>query len=127
MKILLLEPDKILGQTYAAALEHAGHRVQHVGNAQDGISALDNELPDLVIAELQLAAHNGIEFLYELRSYTDWQKLPVLILSIVPPHELSLSLKLQQQLGIAGCHYKPHTRLADLIRSVNQSQTVQAV
>jgi CheY-like chemotaxis protein len=126
MKILLLEPDRPLGQTYASALEQAGHTVRHIGNAQQAISTLDHGLPDLIILELQLAAHNGIEFLYELRSYTDWQTLPVIVLSIVPPYELGLSHKLTQQLGIAGCLYKPHTRLADLVRYISQLQTAQA-
>lgn len=120
MNVLLLEPDVVLGQTYAAAIAKAGHKATHCTNAQDALGALDSQCPDLIILEVQLAGHNGIEFLYELRSYADWQNVPVVVVSMVPPFELGLTTKLRQQLGIAGCYYKPHIRLSDLVDSVNK-------
>jgi DNA-binding response OmpR family regulator len=119
MNILLVEPDLLLAKTYAQALQNDGHRVLCSANAQQAIFMSDMSVPDLVILELQLVSHSGIEFLYEFRSYPDWQDIPVLIHSQVPPAEFLDSWQLMQdQLGIMDYVYKPHTSLAKLRKVV---------
>lgn len=119
--ILLLEPDSILANLYIRAFEHVGHGVRRTVSAQDGVFHIDELLPDLVIVELQLVAHSGIEFLYELRSYAEWQKVPVIIHSCIPPTEFSDSLRLlRDKLGVQKYLYKPHTSLQTLLRSVTE-------
>lgn len=119
-KILLLEPSAPLGGTYNSALEFAGHEVAWCTDAQEAIMKVDEDTPDLIIAELQLALHNGIEFLYELRSYKEWQNIPVLILSGVPAVEKQVLNTLWSHLNITGYHYKPLTKLHELLRSIEQ-------
>lgn len=118
-KILLLEPDTKLGDTYAEALKIKGHQVEWCQDAQAAVDQLNTSKPDLVITELQLAKHNGVEFLYELRSYADWQKLPVVVLSSVPLKDKLANSALWQNMGIAHYLYKPLAKLEDLIRSVD--------
>lgn len=119
MNILLLEPDKILADTYRRALQHAGHRVTMCASAQAAIFAADDCQPDVVIVELQLIGHSGIEFLYEFRSYDDWQTVPVIIQTNVPAGEFSDSWDLLRgELGVSAYHYKPLTSLYALTRSV---------
>ena len=84
-KILLIEPDRQLAQTYYEALQTEGHTVIAAAGAQTAILATDQEQPDLIILEPQLVEHSGIEFLYELRSYSEWQLTPVIIQTIIPP------------------------------------------
>lgn len=127
MKIILLEPDKVLADTYRQALMQAGHKVVMCASAQAAIFAADELKPDLVIMELQLTGHSGIEFLYEFRSYDDWVTLPVLILTNVPAGEFSGSWDLlRNQLGVVGYHYKPTTTLRTLLRSVNDVAPVRS-
>ncbi len=117
--VLLLEPDKKLATLYMAVLESAGYAVTWSATAQDAILQADAAIPDIVILELQLVAHSGIEFLYEFRSYVDWQNVPVVILSHVPPTEFAgNSNLLERQLGVRSYHYKPQTNLAALLRAV---------
>jgi DNA-binding response OmpR family regulator len=119
--ILLLEPDTILANLYIRAFEHAGHAVRRTVSAQDAVFHVDELLPDVVIVELQLVAHSGIEFLYELRSYHEWQHIPVLIHSCIPPTEFSDSMGLlRDKLGVIQYLYKPHTSLLKLLRSVGE-------
>jgi DNA-binding response OmpR family regulator len=126
MNILLIEPDRLLARTYKQALERAGHRVMVAATAQAGIHAADDRLPELVILEMQLVSHSGIEFLYEFRSYTDWQLVPVLVLSQVPPAEFINSWDLlQQELGVQQYLYKPRTNLEKLLRAVNEFTLVK--
>lgn len=119
MKIVLLEPDKVLADTYRQALMHDGHRVIMCATAQAAIFAADELKPDLVIMELQLTGHSGIEFLYEFRSYDDWTATPVIILTNVPAGEFSDCWDLlRDQLNVHQYHYKPLTSLRTLLRSV---------
>ena len=119
MNIILLEPDKVLADTYRQALQSAGHRVTMCASAQAAIFAADETKPEVIIMELQLVGHSGIEFLYEFRSYDDWQKVPVIILTNVPAGEFSTSWELlRHELGVTAYHYKPVTSLQILLRSV---------
>lgn len=119
MQILLLEPDVRLGQTYAEALRSQQHSVVVCTNAQDAVCAADLQQPELVIMEIQLTKHSGIEFLYEFRSYPDWQSIPVVIVSRVPAHELAGSTDtLHGRLGVRAYHYKPQTSLRTLLQAV---------
>ena len=120
-QVLLIEPDKLLAETYAQTLIDAGHSVFPCASAQAAIITADQSKPDVVILEIQLIEHSGIEFLYEFRSYAEWQDVPVIILSQVPPGEFSGSLSLiRNQLGVRTYLYKPLTSLRALLASVDQ-------
>lgn len=123
MNILLVEPDMILAKTYFRALKSAGHKVVCCTNAQQAIFAADKTTPDVVLLELQLVSHSGIEFLYEFRSYAEWQEIPAIVLSHVPPAEFMDSWELlQQELGVTVYLYKPHTTLVKLLQTVDNLQ-----
>lgn len=126
--ILLVEPDRVLAGTYRQGFQSQGYSVVMCSGAQTAIYAADEIQPDIVILELQLIGHSGIEFLYEFRSYPEWQSIPVLVHSQVPPAEFSGAWSLMsQELGITGYYYKPETTFRQLLRAVNnQSQPVKA-
>jgi DNA-binding response OmpR family regulator len=126
-KILIIEPDYILGLTYRSCLERHGHNVVIVNGAQSGVAAADQEAPDVVLLEIQLVEHSGIEFLYEFRSYVDWQNIPVIIHSQVPISEFVSSWEiLQDVLGVQSYLYKPQTSLKQLLSSINALTTQAA-
>ncbi len=119
--VLLIEPNAVLAATYAQALAHAGHEVLHVTGGQAAVEAADKRTPDVLIMELQLPAHNGIEFLHEFRSYSDWQAVPVIINTVVPPHtQNAFGDTLSRELNVAAICYKPRTSLQDIISLVRQ-------
>jgi DNA-binding response OmpR family regulator len=120
MNILLIEPDKKLGGTYKRALENAGHTVQWAAHAQDAVHLADKNRPELIILELQLTAHNGIEFLYEFRSYPEWQGISVLLLTMVTPQSLQITQEMMDSFGIVGALYKPATTLKQLVNVVQE-------
>jgi DNA-binding response OmpR family regulator len=127
MHILLLEPDRVLAGTYRRALEAAGYTVTMCASAQSAIFASDTIKPDLVILELQLIEHSGIEFLYEFRSYPEWQDVPVIMQTSVPGKEFDNSWDmLGKQLGVKAYHYKPFTNLKTLLATVNELIPVAA-
>lgn len=114
-RVLLIEPDRVLSETYSKYLKSMGLSVEVATNAQDAVNLADKNTPDLIIAEIQLVAHSGIEFLYEFRSYPEWQKIPVLILSIIPKQEFQDNWKLlRSELNIKKYLYKPTIDLSEL-------------
>lgn len=114
MKILLLEPNRILAEQYTRFLENEGYKVMWCENAQDGVAAADNTHPDIVILELLLSGHSGVEFLYEFRSYVDWLILPVIILSSVSQLSSGVSSTTLHELGVTAYLYKSETSLPQL-------------
>lgn len=120
-RILVLEPDRLLAETYRQALERAGYDAEYVTSGQAAVDSADEQTPDLIVLELQLPAHNGLEFLYEFRSYTDWQQVPVIVNTNIPISSIgSVEDSLYGKLGIKAWHYKPETSLQLLIRSINE-------
>ncbi len=114
MKILLVEPDRVLAKVLTDSLHAAGHDVVCARTAQTSLDGADDS-PDIIVLETQLGLHNGIEFLYELRSYVEWQDIPVII------HTLNTNLLNEQfakpltDLGVVKTLYKPQTTTKQLI------------
>lgn len=118
--ILILEPDKVLGETYKKALQAAGYKVACHPTAQAAIHSVDKQNPKLIICELLLFENNGVEFLYELRSHADWQNIPVVVLSSLVTEESGMTEAVKQQLNVHKYCYKPETSLKSLIKIVNE-------
>jgi len=119
-RILLIEPDQVLAEAYRQALRRAGHRVILCASAQAAIQMADEHCPDLIIVELQLVEHSGIEFLYEFRSYPDWQSITIIVHSQVPPSEFAANWPLiKTEFNIASYLYKPLTSLKELTEQVD--------
>lgn len=126
-QILLIEPDRLLARIYFECLTKAGHHVQICATAQSAVFCADEIKPDVVILELQLVAHSGIEFLYEFRSYPDWQSVPVVVNTNVPAGEFSGSWQLlRDQLGVTQYLYKPVTTLKKLLSTLTEFAAVEA-
>jgi DNA-binding response OmpR family regulator len=125
--ILLIEPDRILARTYMTALKLDGHTVQVCATAQTAVFCADEMKPDVIVMELQLVGHSGIEFLYEFRSYPDWQEIPVVIVTNVPAGEFTDSWQiLKTELGATAYHYKPLMNLQTLRAAVDDALAIAA-
>ncbi len=119
--ILLLEPNTLLAKVYTQALEHVGHSVDRAAGAQTAVDAADKKTPDVVIAELHLPGHSGIEFLHEFRSYAEWADIPVILNTTMTAAHLAPVLDaLHRDLGIREILYKPRTSLQDLVRAARE-------
>lgn len=120
-EILLLEPDMLLGSIYMDFLQDSGHTITHSKEAGEAIMVLDTNKIDLVILEIQIALHNGIEFLYEMRSYPDWQNIPVIVNSMVSVQKMEKNKHVLKQLNVSEILYKPHTSLRTLAKTVTRN------
>lgn len=126
MNILLVEPDHVLSTSVKKLLKVHGHRVLATVDAQRAVVIADKQRPDVIILELLLAGRSGIEFLYELRSYPDWESIPVIIYSSVPPAEALVETNCFEQLSVTHYFYKPDTNLSDLAATIDGLALVAA-
>lgn len=112
-RVLLIEDDLFLLELYRQALVSAGYLVQSAQGAQEGLDLLDEYGADVVVLDLMLPAHGGVEALHELQSHSDWQAIPVVVLSSVPRQRLGHGNLVE--LGVEHYLYKPDTTPTDLL------------
>jgi DNA-binding response OmpR family regulator len=117
-EILIIEPLEDLAKVLARAFNQSGISSAIATTAQEGIRLADKKTPKMVIMELIISNHNGLEFIHEFRSYPEWLRVPIIIYSHLAPSELDLSEKIKQEMGIAGHFYKPTTSLSELVTAV---------
>lgn len=86
--ILIVEDDLLLADCYARWLRVAHHVIQHVGDAQEAIDAIDTTPPDVILLDMLLPGANGVQLLHTLRSYTDLARIPIILCSSVLPDRM---------------------------------------
>lgn len=79
-KILLVEDDEIVAIVTAEALSPE-YDVRHVDNGQAALAALSQEIPDLVLLDVDMPAMSGYEVCRKLRQIPKMADLPVIFLS----------------------------------------------
>jgi two-component system response regulator BaeR len=119
-QILLIESDKIIASNVMRVLSRAGHAVDWQVDPQRAVDSAEAKLPDVIILDMVLAGRAGVEFLYEFRSYPDWQSTPVVVFSSLSADELQTTQSGLEHLDIFAYHHKPNTSLAELVRTVEQ-------
>ncbi len=120
MSILLVEPDSVLGQSAKDGLEAFGYKVLWRRSAQTALDVLDQNSIDVLILELQLGKHNGVELLYEIASYPEWKQMPIIVHSINPSVQDDTFSEAFSQLQVQEILYKPTTSTAKLVSTVKQ-------
>jgi two-component system, OmpR family, phosphate regulon response regulator PhoB len=79
--ILIVEDEPQVQELVAVNLEHAGHRVRRAATAGEAVSAIREELPDVLILDWMLPDESGISLLRRLREDERTRNLPVLMLT----------------------------------------------
>jgi two-component system, chemotaxis family, chemotaxis protein CheY len=66
-RILVIDDDGVTRLVLGAALRDAGYEVEEVGDGAEGIAAFRTRPADLVISDLVMPQHGGLETVRELR------------------------------------------------------------
>lgn len=104
-EILVVDEDATTRRVVRALLEDAGHDVVEATSGQEGLQALGNRVPDLVITELYMEGMDGLEFLRSIRER--WPYEPVLVMSSRTGPSVDRILQVAQLLGASGLLDKP--------------------
>jgi Response regulators consisting of a CheY-like receiver domain and a winged-helix DNA-binding domain len=80
-KILLVEDDTMVIKMYTTKLTKEGFILTSAGNGEEGLAALEKELPDIVLLDIMMPKMNGLEMLRIVRSDEKFKDIPVVMLT----------------------------------------------
>lgn len=92
MKVLIVEDDQAIAQMYQMKCELSGIAVKTAGNGKQGLLALENFVPDVVLLDIMMPEMNGPEFMHVFRQNTKYQETPVIVLTNMGSEEAPASL-----------------------------------
>ena len=78
INVLIVEDELAISRFLRTALEADGLRVHEAGTLQRGLIEAATRKPDLAILDLGLPDGDGIDFIREVRQ---WSQMPILVLS----------------------------------------------
>jgi CheY-like chemotaxis protein len=62
-------------------LENADWQVSEAGNGREALEQLSKQKPGLILLDLMMPVMDGFDFLLEMRSQSEWQDIPVIVLT----------------------------------------------
>ncbi|HLT66866.1 MAG TPA: response regulator transcription factor [Microbacterium sp.] len=80
-RLLLVDDDAAITTPLASFLERSGYAVRVAGDGREGLAAVREEKPDLVVSDVLMPHMDGREFVRRLRESDPW--LPVILLTQV--------------------------------------------
>ena len=80
-KALLVDDDELVRRSVRQALEPIGWQVTEAENGQVAIEAMTAGRPDIIILDLMMPKMDGFEFLDEWRGRSEWQDIPVVVIT----------------------------------------------
>src|SRR5687768_4051897 len=104
-KVLIIDDDVAVTQTFASMLRLEGHEVRTALDAEAGLREALIEAPDAIIVDLRMPLINGLGFLYRLRAQEQYHDTPVAIVTGDYGLDDSIARELDE-LG-AELHFKP--------------------
>ncbi|MFD1616592.1 response regulator [Gelatiniphilus marinus] len=108
LKILLIEDDMIEIMKFTRVISSLSlpHKIIEASNGEDALGLLEDKdnLPDIILLDLNMPKINGIEFLTILKNDKDLKYIPTIILTTSSnPRDLLACY----EIGIAGYILKP--------------------
>ncbi len=80
-KILIVDDDEGVTQTFARMLRLEGYQVRTAVSAETGLREAENSRPDAIILDLRMPLVDGLGFLRRLRSHDEQRLVPVAIVT----------------------------------------------
>ena len=79
--ILMVEDDEHIAYILRFLLERNGFAVEQAADGRQALARLAQPPPDLVLMDIMLPYHDGLELLERLRAEPGWRTVPVLMLT----------------------------------------------
>ena len=78
-RVLIIDDERAIRRFLRTVLEAHGYQVIEAGRGQEGLTAIAQQRPDLVILDLGLPDADGIEVARRMR---EWSEIPIIVLSV---------------------------------------------
>ncbi len=80
-RIFIIEDDPMISSMYQTKLEAEGFEAKAIENGFEGLKAIKQELPDLVLLDIMLPQLDGFSVLRELKKEAKTKNIPVVIMT----------------------------------------------
>ncbi|MEI6971371.1 MAG: response regulator [bacterium] len=80
-KVLVVDPSEVVSSMLSLPLKKKGYNVTVAGNAQEGTTALLQEIPDAVIAEMDMPIESGLDLCTKIKGDQRTRHVPVILLT----------------------------------------------
>lgn len=80
-KILVVEDSEVQALEIRHLLESEGYQVSRAASAEDALATLNADVPDLIVADLNLPKMDGVELTRQVRMNARTRSVPVLMLT----------------------------------------------
>lgn len=116
-RILIVEDNEENRDVLSRRLRRRGYDVVAAANGQDGVEMAENELPDIVLMDMNMPILDGWEATRLLRSNQATAKLPIIGLTA---HAMAGDREKAMEAGCADYHTKPidYSKLLDQIEAL---------
>jgi DNA-binding response OmpR family regulator len=78
-KILIVDDEDVIRMLYGEELGDEGYNVITTGTGHGLIGVVESEKPDLIILDIKMAEHNGLDLLQDIRK--EFYNIPVILCS----------------------------------------------
>jgi CheY-like chemotaxis protein len=78
-KILIVDDEEVIRMLYAEELEEEGYEVVTAGSGHGLVEMIEKGKPDLVILDIKMAEHDGLDLLQDIRK--EFYDIPVILCS----------------------------------------------
>ncbi len=86
-KVISIQGDEILNKLLVSEISNEDIEVFEVDNGRDGLLAIRDQKPVLVILDILVTGLDGLSLLRELKSSDDTKGIPVIVVSILSGEE----------------------------------------
>ena len=118
-RLLLIEDDHWLADSYKKVLAGAYFSVDHARSGDEAMRAIETSQPDVIVADVLLEGHTVLSLLHELQSYDDTAAVPVILCtSLSHP---SIELKRLHSYGVHAVLDKATMTPEQLIQTVKEA------
>lgn len=118
LNVLFIEDDTIERMKFERALKSINtiHNIIEAKNGEEALYILSNNtiIPDIILLDLNMPRMNGLDFLKQIKEHTNYQHIPIIILTTSKNKKDLLSCF---KIGISGYISKP-LRYGDYVKNI---------
>lgn len=86
-KVCIIDDDPNLRDIYLIKFHQEGFDVVLASDGDEGLKVIREQMPDIILLDLQMPVKNGIEVLQELDADEKLSKIPVIVLTNIDQEE----------------------------------------
>lgn len=115
-KILVVEDDVFIRDITTIKLTDHGYSVTAVENGESALVAMEKELPDVLLLDLDLPDISGLEILTQMKASVSLKNVPVVVFS--NSDDVEMKRKVTEK-GIVGFFIKASTEYSELFTLID--------